>query len=261
MTLEHVLDRELLIRARRETVFGFLSQTPRFAAWWGAGSEIEPRPGGRLRIRFPNAVEVSGEVLEVVAGERLAFTYGYEAPEKPIPPGGSRVTVALADDPHGTRLALRHECADAAARDAHVPGWRYQLSVLANLAANAEQGGLTGRVDAFFAAWNEGDPGRRRGLLEQALASDVVFRDRYGCVSGLDDLDGYLAGVQAFFPGVRLEREGPVSHCQGTALVAWRLRGPDGKERGHGHDVFELAPGGRIAAVTGLWAPAAPTSD
>ena len=61
--------------------------------------------------------------------------------------------------------------------------------------------------------------------------------------------------------GVRLEREGPVSHCQGTALVAWRLRGPDGEERGHGHDVFELAPGGRIAAVTGLWAPAAPTSD
>jgi uncharacterized protein YndB with AHSA1/START domain len=255
MTLDHVLHRELLIRARRETVFGFLSQTARFAAWWGAGSEIEPRPGGQLRIRFPNAVQVSGQVLECVEGERLVFTYGYDAPEKPIPPGGSRVTVALADDPHGTRVWLRHECADAAARDAHVPGWRYQLAVLANAAADSEQSGLTHKVDAFFAAWNEGDATRRRALLDEALAPDVSFRDRHGCVSGLDDLDAYLAGVQAFFPGVRLERGGPVSHCQGTALAPWRLCGPGGEERGHGHNVFELAPGGRIAAVTGLWAP------
>jgi len=260
MTLEHVLDRELLIRARRETVYGFLSRTPHFAAWWGAGSEIEARPGGRVRIRFPNAVEASGEVLETVEGERLAFTYGYETPGKPIPPGGSRVTLTLADEPHGTRLHLRHECADAAARDAHVPGWRYQLAVLANVAADSEQAGLTHKVDAFFAAWNEGDSTRRRALLDEALAPGVSFRDRHGCVSGLDDLDAYLAGVQTFFPGVRLERDGPVSHCQGTALVAWRLRGPGGEERGHGHNVFSLAPGGRIAAATGLWAPAAPSS-
>ena len=34
---EHVVERTVTIAARRETVFGFFTDSARFAAWWGAG--------------------------------------------------------------------------------------------------------------------------------------------------------------------------------------------------------------------------------
>jgi hypothetical protein len=54
-------------------------------------------------------------------------------------------------------------------------------------------------------------------------------------------------------PGVRLEREGEVRQCQGTAVVDWLARAADGQERGKGTNVFDLAPDGRIARAVGLW--------
>ena len=38
LALAHRLDRTLVIQARRETVFQFFTDTPQWAAWWGAGS-------------------------------------------------------------------------------------------------------------------------------------------------------------------------------------------------------------------------------
>src|SRR5438034_585128 len=82
-----------------------------------------------LRIRYPNGVLASGDVVEVAPPERIVFTYGYEDPAKRMRPGGSRVVVTLQERKDGTLLHLRHELPDAAARDHHVQGWRYQLAV------------------------------------------------------------------------------------------------------------------------------------
>ena len=41
------LDRTVVIRARPETVFGFFTDSGRWAAWWGAGSTIDPQAGRR----------------------------------------------------------------------------------------------------------------------------------------------------------------------------------------------------------------------
>src|SRR4051794_5150534 len=97
-TLAHRLDRTLIIRARPATVFEFFTSTPDWAAWWGAGSTIDPRPGGRMLIRHANGVEVSGEVVEVHPPDRIVFTYGY-ASGNPIPPGASRVMIRLDSHP------------------------------------------------------------------------------------------------------------------------------------------------------------------
>src|SRR4029079_10801384 len=86
-TLSHRLDRSLVIQATPAIVFSFLTETPRWAAWWGTGSEIDARPGGHIRIVYPGGREATGEVLEVVAPERIVFTYGY-ADGQMIPPGG-----------------------------------------------------------------------------------------------------------------------------------------------------------------------------
>ena len=106
--LDHVLDRTVTIAARRETVFRYFTDSERFAAWWGAGSRIDPRPGGAVHIRFPNAVVAGGEVVEITPVERVAFTYGFESGQ-PIPIGASRVTITLEEVARGTVVRLRHE--------------------------------------------------------------------------------------------------------------------------------------------------------
>ena len=254
MSLEHALERTVLIAARAATVFRFFTDSARFAAWWGAGSRIDARPGGAVHIRYPNGVVASGEVVEVVPDRRIVFTYGYEDAGKPIPPGGSLVTITLAQEPLGTRLQLRHELPTASARDEHVQGWRYQLAMFANVA----RGGASTR--AWTRAWTRSStPGRsrtpraRRTLLALVAGDGLVFRDRFSCTAGLDDLAAHIGAAQVHMPGLRLEREGAVRQCQGVALVDWAAKGPDGGVRGRGVNVLELAPDGRFAAVTGFW--------
>ena len=167
MSLEHSLERTVLIAAERSTVFRFFTDLARFAAWWGAGSRIEPRPGGAVHILHPGGVVSSGEVVEIEPDRRIVFTYGFESGQ-PIPPGSSLVTITLAQEPLGTRLHLRHELPSASARDEHVQGWRYQLALFANVAAADQHTDLDARVDAFFEAWAEPDPVARRGTAGRA---------------------------------------------------------------------------------------------
>jgi uncharacterized protein YndB with AHSA1/START domain len=253
IALAHRLDRTLVIRARRETVFQFFSETPRWASWWGAGSAIDAHPGGRMLIRHSNGLEASGEVLEVLAPERIVFTYGY-VNGKPSPPGSSRVTIRLDAHPQGTLLQLTHEFADSESRDEHVQGWRFQLSLFANLIADAVNGGATSLVDRWFATWSESDAGTRDRSLAAITAPQVQFADKFSCIEGAGELSGHFAAAQRFMPGMRLERRGAIRHCQWHVLADWVAVGRDGEEKGHGTNLFVLDAEGRIATVTGFWA-------
>lgn len=251
--LDYSLDREVLIRARRATVFRFFTDSARFADWWGAGSTIEGRVGGRVRIVMPGNTIALGEVLEMVTEECVVFSYGFEAPGMPIPPGGSRVTVTLRDHAEGTLLRLHHEFADAGARDHHVQGWRYQLAVFANVAAAHEHAQLAARLDQWFQAWGEPDSDSRAAALLACATDGVTFRDAYSCTAGRADLEAHLAAVVIHMPGVRLRRVGEVRQCQGAALVDWEAIGADGQVRGRGTNFVGVASDGRIATVVGFW--------
>jgi uncharacterized protein YndB with AHSA1/START domain len=243
----------VVIRASRATVFRYFTDSERFARWWGEGSTIEARPGGAVRIVHPGGTTASGEVLELEPGLRIVFSYGYDDPSKPIPPGGSRVTIVLADHGRGTRLELLHELEDAGARDEHVQGWRFQLAVFARVVAAEAHAGAADRVDSLLAAWGEADPGRRRQLLDHSVAEDVEFRDAFSCTRGRDDLEAHVAAAAVHMPGVRLRRLGELRQCQGVALAEWEASAADGASRGTGRSVYELAPDGRIASATGFW--------
>jgi uncharacterized protein YndB with AHSA1/START domain len=257
-SLPHRLDRTIVIEAKPETVFRFFTDATRWAAWWGAGSEIEARPGGRLYIRHPNGVESRGEVVEVTPTERIVFTYGFVS-GSPVPVGGSRVTIRLERHPRGTRLSLAHEFSDAAARDEHVQGWRYQLAVFGNVVTDEVHAGAAEKVDGWFEAWSAEADTARESALARVAAPDVRFRDRFSLVDGMADLLPHLAAAKRFMPGMRLLRVGDVRHCQGMVLADWTAVMADGKERGRGTNVFVLDADGRIEAVTGFWAP--PPSD
>lgn len=250
-SLPHRLSRTVVIQAHPETVFRYFTDGGRWAAWWGKGSAIDARAGGRVTIRFPGGLEVVGEVLEIVAPRRISFTYGF-ASGRPIGPGESRVHVRLEDAGGATRLHLEHEFQDAATRDEHEQGWRHQLSVFANVVTDEVHGPAAERIDAWFAAWSEADPARRREAFERLVVADVHLRDRFSSLVGLAELLPHVAAFQRFVPGVRTERRGPVRHCQGTVLAEWTALGAEGRERGRGTSIFDFDPDGRIAAVTGF---------
>jgi uncharacterized protein YndB with AHSA1/START domain len=251
MNLPHSLERTITIEAFPDTVFRFFTDSARWAAWWGAGSSIDARPGGAMRIRHPNGVEVSGEVLEVAEGERIAFTYGYVSGQ-PIPPGASRVTITLRPVETGTELRLTHAFADEAACGMHVQGWRFQLSLFGNAVANEVHSNAAAVVDGWYTAWTIADAAERDAALAKVSAPNVRFRDRFSLLNGADDVSAHIAAALRFMPGISLRRKGSVRQCQGTALSEWVAVSADGEEKMSGTSVFCLGADGRIESATGI---------
>ncbi|HEY0242412.1 MAG TPA: SRPBCC domain-containing protein [Gemmatimonadaceae bacterium] len=251
MTLEHTLERTLTILAKRETVFRFFTDTPRWEKWWGKGSTVDPRPGGKVRILYPGAIEVTGEVLEVSEPERISFTYGFTS-GSPIPPGSSRVTISLAEQGSATKLTLVHEFSDAAVRDDHIQGWRYQLSLFSNIVSDEVNVGVAEFVDAWNESWANPDAGEREKTFRRIATPAVQFRDKYSTLDGIDDVLAHVTAAQRFMPGVRLERQGDVRQCQGRAYCNWNASA-NGKPIGSGSTFFVLDADGRIEAATGFW--------
>ena len=250
--LPHHLDRIVVIEAPRELVFRFFTDENRWASWWGAGSTIDAKPGGKLLIRYPDGTEVSGEVREVAVPQRIVFTYGYVSGQM-IPPGGSLVTIRLEPDARGTRLELRHEFADAGVRDQHVQGWRYQLSLFGNIVTNELHRNAAAAVDEWFAAWLESDGDKRRQRLSAIATQAVRFRDRFSLIDGVNELSDQIGAAQRFMPGLRMERRGQIHQCQGLVLAEWVALTSDNKKRGHGTNVFAFGSDTKIEAVTGFW--------
>lgn len=252
--LPHALRRSVVVRAPRAVVFRYFTDSERFASWWGAGSRIDARPGGEMRICYPNAVIALGSVESVVADERIVFTYGYEDASKPIHQGTSRVTITLADDPEGTRLDLLHEFATAEVRDQHAAGWRYQLSVFANVASREVHAAVGALLDRYFAAWNERDPFRRRKLIGEIADEQIEFHDAFAAIRGAGDLDEHIAAIHLHMPGTTIERQSEPRHCQGHVLVDWVARRNDAPAGG-GTNYFDISAWGRIRRVVGFRAP------
>jgi uncharacterized protein YndB with AHSA1/START domain len=234
MTLPYELDRIITIAAPRETVFSFFTDNDRWAAWWGAGSTIESRPGGKLRIVHPNQVEVHGEVVSLSPPDSLTFTYGYA--------GGD-----------GTRLHLTHAFTDTAQRDHHVQGWRFQLSLFSNAVLNLLHAGAEQTVDDWFGLWSDSDGASRSRTLARIASPAVRFQDRFSALAGSDELDAHVGAAQRFMPGITLRRRGSVRHCQGVVLADWEAVASDGGSRGTGTNVFQLGADGRVVSATGFW--------
>ena len=244
----------VVIQAPPQTVFTFFTENDRWASWWGAGSTIEPRSGGRVYIRHANGIESSGEVVEVVPPKRIVFTYGFNS-GNPMPPGGSRVTINLESQGLGdtARPAAR-------VRRSRYPrrapaGWRYQLSVFGNVVADLVNAGAAEAVDAWYGAWSETSEDKRREQLRRIASADVRFRDRFSLLDGLADLVPHIGATQRFMPGHAAAARGDVRHCQGTLLVDWVAATSGGQERASGTNVFTLRADGMIESVTGFWDP------
>jgi uncharacterized protein YndB with AHSA1/START domain len=124
--------------ASPEKVFAAWTDPEKVKHWMGPAAvevisaESDPRTGGRYRwlMKTPDGErhDVSGVYREVVANEKLVFTWAW----KSTPERESLVTITLKKDGEGTLLTLMHEqFFDQDARDRHNQGWTGSLDKLA----------------------------------------------------------------------------------------------------------------------------------
>lgn len=132
--------REIQIAARPETVFAFLIDPEKLARWKGRTAQVDPRPGGIFRVDIDGKNIASGAYLEIEPSRRVVFTFGWEGPGSPLPPGSSTVEVTLVPDGEGTLLRLRHFGLAEALRARHAEGWEHYLPRLASVASGADPG-------------------------------------------------------------------------------------------------------------------------
>ena len=133
-----VIEREITIAASPDTVFRLLTDPVQYVRWKGKLAELEPRPGGKIRVEFANTKDiVAGKFVEVVPGRRVVFTWGWEGSDF-VPPGASTVEIDLEPAAGGTRLRLLHRGLPEQAMSSHVEGWDHFIPRLADVAEGRE---------------------------------------------------------------------------------------------------------------------------
>ena len=162
-----VVEHEVRVAARPETVFAYFTDPARMVQWMGAEATLDPRPRGICRIAFwpepslaaildagfgpeqqraierlgPNGPRVMmGEYVEVVPHRRIVLTWGWEQELYSVPPQSTAVEVSLTPDGDGTIVRLTHRRLPATAVPLHTGGWQHYLPRLASAAAGEDPG-------------------------------------------------------------------------------------------------------------------------
>jgi hypothetical protein len=110
-------------------------------------------------------------------------------------------------------------------------------------------------VEAYFQMWNDADADRRRKAIETAWVDPADYLDPMFAAAGHDGLAALVAEVRDRFPGTSFRLTDPIDSHHDRARWGWELVGPDGGAAlAAGVDFAELAPDGRLRAVTGFFA-------
>src|SRR2546426_320668 len=67
--------RQIWIDAPVEVVFSYFTDPAKHVRWQGTAAEIDPRPGGHLRLSFVPGYVSAGTYLEVTPPTRLVYTW------------------------------------------------------------------------------------------------------------------------------------------------------------------------------------------
>ncbi len=139
-TATGVIERELRIAARPETVFPFFTDPEKLVQWMARKATLDARPGGVFRVDYNGFDIMRGEYLEVSPPNRVVFTWGWESEGNSVPPGASRVEVTLTADGAGTLLRMVHSGLPEPTVSSHIEGWDHFLPRLAIRSAGGDPG-------------------------------------------------------------------------------------------------------------------------
>jgi uncharacterized protein YndB with AHSA1/START domain len=82
----------------------------------------------------------SGHFIEVVENRKVAFTWGWEQPGSPVPPGSSTVVIDLLPTEGGTLIRLTHTGLPEDSIAIHRQGWENYVARLASVAGGIDPG-------------------------------------------------------------------------------------------------------------------------
>jgi uncharacterized protein YndB with AHSA1/START domain len=131
---------ERRVSAAPETVFRYFADGERWMLWQGVEADIDLRPGGMFRVNVTGDGFASGRFTEVIENRRVAFTWGWERDDSPLPPGSSRVTIDLVEVDGGTLIRLTHSGIPPEMIDVHRIGWDNYTVRLAAVSEDRDPG-------------------------------------------------------------------------------------------------------------------------
>jgi uncharacterized protein YndB with AHSA1/START domain len=160
-----VVEHQVRVAARPETVFAYFTDPARMVRWMGVEATLDPRPGGICRIAFqPSQATVEslgallergrgslpprldgpgvmmGEFVEVDPPRRIVLTWGWEQEVLAVPPQSTIVEVSFVPDGGATILRVTHRRIPAEAAAFHRAGWEHYLPRLAIAAGGGDAG-------------------------------------------------------------------------------------------------------------------------
>jgi uncharacterized protein YndB with AHSA1/START domain len=139
--IDAIVEREVRVDARPETIFPFFTDPELMVRWMGSSAQADPRPGGVYRVNINDAYVALGEYVEVSPPDRVVFTWGWEGEDSTVKPGTSTVEVTLTPDGEETLVRLVHR--DLPSEDsagAHGRGWSHYLERLQVAGAGGDPG-------------------------------------------------------------------------------------------------------------------------
>ena len=106
----------------------------------------------------------------------------------------------------------------------------------------------------YISAWNERDPRERNALIAATYTEDALYVDPHRRGDGHKGISDMIAAVHDRFPpAYQFRLKSPVDAHNGCARFTWEAGGlSDAPLHFVGTDFIELAPDGRIKAVTGF---------
>lgn len=257
------------IAAEVATVWKFLSDPKKFAAWIGCfggqaplpGTKVDCRVGGAISIEYPGGIMGVGSITTIEPMKRVAFTFGCEsAGNQPalalVKPGSTTIEVSLEPIATGTRVTLVHRGLPESLRADHVGGWTHYLSMLSKQAADEQFAGLATRhFESYFRAWNEPDAAARNALLEDCCEPTTRFRSSFAVADSLDEFKNHIANALKHMPGASLQALGPPQHLHGLTRVKWTISFNGGPAVMTGENVAIFSPTGKFAAMVSFGDP------
>jgi hypothetical protein len=104
-------------------------------------------------------------------------------------------------------------------------------------------------VTAYFVAWNEPDPERRREILQRSLTDDAELLDPTGRWQGIDGFVERIGAYQTAAPGAKVVPASGIDAHNNVVRYAWTIVDAGGQGVMEGIDVAERAPDGRLRRI------------
>jgi uncharacterized protein YndB with AHSA1/START domain len=134
------LVREIMVDAKPETIWPFLTEPDKHVKWIGTVADVDPRPGGVYRVLVAGEHQSAGHFVEVVPMEKVVFPFGWDQPDHPIPADSTTIEITLHPEGSKTRVQLVHQGLPDDAIGDHGHGWERYLGRLAVAATGGDPG-------------------------------------------------------------------------------------------------------------------------